>query len=144
MARKAQKVQSTFNSVSRQVYFAKRTASVFYFNMSLLKTEIKAILERTPDVTKPISDIINKVHKCTEQTRTNLLALNAAIEAARAGEHGRGFAVVADKVRSCFFSYSRNSRACPYKFIRNACYNYQDYQCKLRRQLKSKVLFQMK
>jgi hypothetical protein len=47
-------MQSTFDSVSRQVYFGKGTASVFYFNMNLLKTEIKAILERTPDVTKPI------------------------------------------------------------------------------------------
>lgn len=73
MARKAQKMQSTFDSVSRQVYFGKGTASVFDFNMSLLKTKIKAILERTLDATKPISDIINKVHQGTEQTRTNLV-----------------------------------------------------------------------
>jgi len=74
MAKKAQKMQSTFDSVSRQVYFGKGTASVFDFNMSLLKTKIKAILERTLDATKPISDIINKVHKGTEQTRTNLVS----------------------------------------------------------------------
>jgi len=73
MAKKAQKMQSTFDSVSRQVYFGKGTASVFDFNMSLLKTKIKAILERTLDATKPISDIINKVHQGTEQTRTNLV-----------------------------------------------------------------------
>jgi len=73
MAKKAKKMQSTFDSVSRQVYFGKGTASVFDFNMSLLKTKIKAILERTLDATKPISDIINKVHQGTEQTRTNLV-----------------------------------------------------------------------
>lgn len=73
-AQKAQKMQSTFDSVSRQVYFGKGTASVFDFNMSLLKTKIKAILERTLDATKPILNIINKVHSGTEQTRINLVA----------------------------------------------------------------------
>lgn len=66
-------MQSTFDSVSRQVYFGKGTASVFDFNISLLKTKIKAILERTLDATKPISGIINRVHQGTEQTRTNLV-----------------------------------------------------------------------
>ncbi|SFC37984.1 methyl-accepting chemotaxis protein [Pseudoalteromonas denitrificans] len=74
MAQKAQKMQSTFDSVSRQVYFGKGTASVFDFNIGLLKTKIKAILERTLDATKPILTVINKVQAGTEQTRTNLVS----------------------------------------------------------------------
>ena len=72
MAQKAQRMQSTFDSVSRQVYFGKGTASVFDFNMGLLKTKIKAILERTLDSTKPIQKIIQTVSAGTEQIRANL------------------------------------------------------------------------
>ncbi|SQD76674.1 methyl-accepting chemotaxis protein [Moritella yayanosii] len=72
MAQKAQQMQSTFDSVSRQVYFGKGTASVFDFNMGLLKTKIKAILERTLDSTKPIQKIIQTVSAGTEQIRANL------------------------------------------------------------------------
>lgn len=73
MAKKAQRMQSTFDSVSRQVYFGKGTASVFDFNMGLLKTKIKAILERTLDSTKPVQAVINTVSVGTDQIRTNLV-----------------------------------------------------------------------
>ncbi|KXO12852.1 Methyl-accepting chemotaxis protein [Moritella sp. JT01] len=73
MAQKAQRMQSTFDSVSRQVYFGKGTASVFDFNMGLLKTKIKAILERTLDSTKPVQNVIKTVSLGTEQIRTNLV-----------------------------------------------------------------------
>ncbi|QUM76072.1 PAS domain S-box protein [Moritella sp. 24] len=73
MAQKAQRMQSTFDSVSRQVYFGKGTASVFDFNMGLLKTKIKAILERTLDSTKPVQDVIITVSKGTDQIRSNLV-----------------------------------------------------------------------
>lgn len=72
MAQKAKKMQSTFDSVSRQVYFGKGTASVFDFNMSLLKTKIKAILERTLDSTKPVQTIISTVSEGTSEIRSNL------------------------------------------------------------------------
>lgn len=72
MAMKARKMQSTFDSISRQVYFGKGTASVFDFNMGLLKTKIKAILERTLDATKPVQHIIQTVSTGTEKIRTNL------------------------------------------------------------------------
>jgi len=73
MAQKAQRMQSTFDSVSRQVYFGKGTASVFDFNMGMLKTKIKAILERTLDSTKPVQKVIQTVSVGTEQIRTNLV-----------------------------------------------------------------------
>ncbi len=73
MAQKAQRMQSTFDSVSRQVYFGKGTASVFDFNMGLLKTKIKAILERTLDSTKPVQNVIKTVSLGTEKIRTNLV-----------------------------------------------------------------------
>jgi len=72
IAQKARKMQSTFDSVSRQVYFGKGTASVFDFNMSLLKTKIKAILERTLDSTKPVQTIISTVFEGTSEIRSNL------------------------------------------------------------------------
>ncbi|MDX2319880.1 MAG: methyl-accepting chemotaxis protein [Moritella sp.] len=73
MAKKAQHMQSMFDSVSRQVYFGKGTASVFDFNMSLLKTKIKAILERTLDSTKPVQQVIATVSAGTDQIRSNLV-----------------------------------------------------------------------
>ncbi|QFI37056.1 PAS domain-containing protein [Moritella marina ATCC 15381] len=73
MAQKAQRMQSTFDSVSRQVYFGKGTASVFDFNMGMLKTKIKAILERTLDSTKPVQNVIDTVSVGTNQIRTNLV-----------------------------------------------------------------------
>lgn len=73
MAKKAQRMQSTFDSVSRQVYFGKGTASVFDFNMGMLKTKIKAILERTLDSTKPVQNIIQTVSVGADQIRTNLV-----------------------------------------------------------------------
>ncbi|MFT5807659.1 MAG: PAS domain S-box-containing protein [Moritella dasanensis] len=73
MAKKAQHMQSMFDSVSRQVYFGKGTASVFDFNMGMLKIKIKAILERTLDSTKPVQLVIERVSSGTDQIRTNLL-----------------------------------------------------------------------
>ena len=73
MAQKAQHMQSTFDSVSRQVYFGKGTASVFDFNMGLLKTKIKAILERTLDSTKPVKNVIQTVLVGAEKIKTNLI-----------------------------------------------------------------------
>ncbi len=46
---RAQKMQNTYDSVSRKVYFGRGTASVFDFNFSMIKTKLKAILERTID-----------------------------------------------------------------------------------------------
>lgn len=73
MAKKAQRMQSTFDSISRQVYFGKGTASVFDFNMGMLKNKIKAILERTVDSTRPAQQSIETVYSGTEQIKANLL-----------------------------------------------------------------------
>lgn len=73
MAQKAQRMQSTFDSVSRQVYFGKGTASVFDFNIGMLKIKIKAILERTLDSTRPVQQVIDSVSEGTDKIRENLV-----------------------------------------------------------------------
>ncbi|PKI12608.1 methyl-accepting chemotaxis protein [Colwellia sp. 12G3] len=71
-AMRAQRMQSMFDSVSRKVYFGKGSASVFDFNFSLLKTKIKAIIERTLDAAKPIKAVMAKVSQGLTDTRTTL------------------------------------------------------------------------
>jgi len=71
-AMRAQRMQSVFDSVSRKVYFGKGTASVFDFNFLLLKTKIKAIIERTLDAAKPIRAVMAKVSQGLTDTRTTL------------------------------------------------------------------------
>ena len=71
-AMRAQRMQSVFDSVSRKVYFGKGTASVFDFNFLLLKTKIKAIIERTLDAAKPIKAVMAKVSQGLTDTRTTL------------------------------------------------------------------------
>jgi PAS domain S-box-containing protein len=71
-AKRAQNMRSVFDSLSRHVYFGKGTASIFDFNMGLLKTKIKAILERTIDATQPISKIIDTVYSGVYKGRQNL------------------------------------------------------------------------
>jgi methyl-accepting chemotaxis protein/aerotaxis receptor len=69
---RAQKMQSVYDSISRKVYFGKGTASVFDFNFSMLKTKIKAILERTLDAAKPIKLVMSKVTHGISDTKDNL------------------------------------------------------------------------
>ncbi|WP_223303563.1 methyl-accepting chemotaxis protein [Colwellia psychrerythraea] len=71
-AMRAQRMQSVFDSVSRKVYFGKGTASVFDFNFLLLKTKIRAIIERTLDAAKPIKAVMAKVSQGLTDTRTTL------------------------------------------------------------------------
>jgi len=69
---RAQKMQSVYDSISRKVYFGKGTASVFDFNFSMLKTKIKAILERALDAAKPIKLVMRKVTMGIYDTKDNL------------------------------------------------------------------------
>jgi PAS domain S-box-containing protein len=71
-AMRAQRMQNVFDSISRQIYFGKGSASVFDFNFSLLKTKIKAIIERTLDAAKPIKAVMAKVSQGLTDTRTTL------------------------------------------------------------------------
>jgi methyl-accepting chemotaxis protein/aerotaxis receptor len=71
-AMRAQRMQSMFDSVSRKVYFGKGSASVFDFNFSLLKTKIKAIIERTLDASQPIKAVMAKVSQGLRDTRSTL------------------------------------------------------------------------
>lgn len=71
-ARRAQRMQNIFDSISRKVYFGTGTASVFDFNLSLLKTKIKAIIERTVDAAKPIKAVMSKVSQGLDSTRDTL------------------------------------------------------------------------
>jgi len=71
-AKRAQRMQNIFDSISRQVYYGKGTASVFDFNFLMLKTKIKAILERTLDAAQPIKLVMDKVTQGITFTRTNL------------------------------------------------------------------------
>lgn len=61
VAQRARKMQTIFDSISRQIYFGRGTASIFDFNLGLLKTKIRAILERSKDATAPLSDVITTV-----------------------------------------------------------------------------------
>ncbi len=71
-ALRAQKMQNTYDSISRKVYFGKGTASVFDFNFSMIKTKLKAILERTLDASKPIQHVMEKVCTGVGATRDTL------------------------------------------------------------------------
>jgi len=79
-AMRAQRMQSMFDSVSRKVYFGKGTASVFDFNFSLLKTKIKAIIERTVDAAKPIKSVMAKVSQGLTDTRGTLAQQKGDLE----------------------------------------------------------------
>jgi methyl-accepting chemotaxis protein/aerotaxis receptor len=71
-ALRAQKMLSVYDSISRKIYFGKGTVSIFDFNFSMLKTKIKAVLERTLDATKPIKSVMSKVTLGLTSTRTTL------------------------------------------------------------------------
>ena len=71
-ALRAQRMQNMYDSISRKVYFGKGTASIFDFNFSMMKTKIKAILERSIDATKPIKSVMDKVSSGLSSTRTTL------------------------------------------------------------------------
>jgi len=90
-ALRAQKMQSIYDSISRQVYFGKGTASVFDFNFSMIKTKMRAILERTIDASKPIHGVMDNVNEGVVLTQTHLThqkqqldQLSAAMEQMRA------------------------------------------------------------
>jgi methyl-accepting chemotaxis protein/aerotaxis receptor len=69
VAQKAQKLQSTFDSVNRQIYYGTGTLSVFNFNLGLLKRKIVAILERAKDSTTPLVDIVHTVQQEIKNTQ---------------------------------------------------------------------------
>lgn len=71
-AQRAQQMQNMFDSISRKVYFGKGTASVFDFNFSMMKTKIKAILERTLDAATPIKTVMTKVSNGLNESRETL------------------------------------------------------------------------
>ncbi|MCW8866018.1 MAG: methyl-accepting chemotaxis protein [Colwellia sp.] len=79
-AKRAQKMQTMFDSISRKIYFGKGTASVFDFNFSLMKTKIKAILERTLDAATPIKKVMNRVSHGLDESRKTLVAQKNGIE----------------------------------------------------------------
>jgi methyl-accepting chemotaxis protein/aerotaxis receptor len=71
-ALRAQHMQKMYDSVSRKIYFGNGTASVYNFNFSMIKTKIKAILERTLDAANPIRSIMNNVQQGMDSSRNNL------------------------------------------------------------------------
>ncbi|MFT5757517.1 MAG: PAS domain S-box-containing protein [Alteromonadaceae bacterium] len=71
-AMRAQHMQKMYDSVSRKIYFGNGTASVYNFNFSMIKTKIKAILERTLDAATPIRSIMDNVKQGMDTTRDNL------------------------------------------------------------------------
>jgi methyl-accepting chemotaxis protein/aerotaxis receptor len=79
-AQRAQKMQNMFDSISRKIYFGKGTASVFDFNFSMMKTKIKAILERTLDAATPIKAVMAKVTQGLNESRTALAEQKDGIE----------------------------------------------------------------
>lgn len=79
-AQRAQKMQSVFDSISRKIYFGKGTASVFDFNFSMMKTKIKAILERTLDAATPIKTVMTKVTQGLNENREALAEQKEGIE----------------------------------------------------------------
>ncbi|SEK52047.1 methyl-accepting chemotaxis protein/aerotaxis receptor [Colwellia chukchiensis] len=78
-ARRAQRMQSYYDSPSRKVYFGTGTASIFDFNFAMLKAKLRAIIERTLDTAKPISTVMNNVSSGIESTRTNLTSQQEAV-----------------------------------------------------------------
>ncbi len=79
-ALRAQNMQSMYDSISRKVYFGKGTASIFDFNFSLIKTKLKAILERTLDAATPIKVIMQNVTSEVTTTRENLAHQKSEME----------------------------------------------------------------
>ena len=79
-AQRAQKMQNMFDSISRKIYFGKGTASVFDFNFSMMKTKIKAILERTLDAATPIKTVMAKVTQGLDESRGTLAEQKIGIE----------------------------------------------------------------
>tara|TARA_R110001583_G_scaffold3468_8_gene22137 strand:- start:23 stop:1540 length:1518 start_codon:yes stop_codon:yes gene_type:complete len=79
-AQRAQKMQNMYDSISRKVYFGKGTASVFDFNFSMMKTKIKAILERTLDAATPIKAVMAKVSQGLDESRKALADQKQGIE----------------------------------------------------------------
>jgi methyl-accepting chemotaxis protein/aerotaxis receptor len=79
-AQRAQKMQSMFDSISRKIYFGKGTASIFDFNFSMMKTKIKAILERTLDAATPIKTVMTKVTQGLNENREALAEQKEGIE----------------------------------------------------------------
>ncbi|XQW85717.1 methyl-accepting chemotaxis protein [Thalassotalea piscium] len=77
---RAQRLQSIYDSISRKVYFGTGTASVFDFNFSIIKTKLKAVLERTLDAATPIKNVLAKVLSGIELTRGHLKHQNEKIE----------------------------------------------------------------
>jgi len=71
-AMRAQHMRKMYDSVSRKIYFGSGTASIFNFNFSMIKTKIKAILERTLDAANPIRAIMDNVKQGVDITRENL------------------------------------------------------------------------
>ena len=63
VAQRAKKMQTIFDSVSRQIYCGRGTVSVFDFNLTLLKTKIRAILERSKDATAPLANVVTMVQQ---------------------------------------------------------------------------------
>jgi methyl-accepting chemotaxis protein/aerotaxis receptor len=79
-AQRAQSMQNIFDSISRKIYFGKGTASIFDFNFSMLKTKIKAILERTLDAATPIKAVMAKVSQGLNESRDTLAEQKKGIE----------------------------------------------------------------
>lgn len=79
-AQRAQRLQNMFDSISRKIYFGKGTASVFDFNFSMMKTKIKAILERTLDASTPIKGVMAKVSQGINESRKALAEQKQGIE----------------------------------------------------------------
>ena len=69
VAQRARKMQHIFDSVSRQIYFGKGTVSIFDFNLGMLKTKIRAILERSKDSTAPLTQVIEEVQQSMDDNR---------------------------------------------------------------------------
>lgn len=72
VAQKARSMQDTFDSISRQIYCGSGTASVFDFNLGMLKAKIRAILERTRDATVPLTQIVQSVQSGMETSRKSI------------------------------------------------------------------------
>ncbi len=72
VAVRAQKMLNIYDSISRKIYFGKGTASVFDFNFSMIKTKVKAILERTLDAAQPIKVVMAKVSAGLTKARDNI------------------------------------------------------------------------
>jgi len=79
-AKRAQRLQNMFDSISRKVYFGKGTASIFDFTLAMMKTKIKAILERTLDATTPIKKVMATLSQGLSESRETLAEQKKGIE----------------------------------------------------------------